>query len=137
MKPYVYKKRLEALADFLVTVSPKKFDFSQFASATNLGEPNCGTVGCALGWACTMPKFQNLGLRLAQTDERTIEPILPDADLEGWTVAMYLFDLTTEDAQYLFIPMYRHPELGFGEARSATPKQVAEHIREFIKVRYK
>lgn len=53
------KKNLLKLADFLEGVEPEKFDMRNYRAASRKdtagvpynGRDNCGTVGCALGWA--------------------------------------------------------------------------------------
>lgn len=58
--------RLEALAAFLDTIPPDKFNYSEWVDRDWKGKPDlsCGTKACALGWATTMPEFRKLGLHL-------------------------------------------------------------------------
>lgn len=144
MKPIDYKKRLEALADFLVTVPASKFDFNRYATGLNLGKPDCGTVGCALGWATTMSKFRRLGLRLKKHSRAAewlhiASPCIIHTQLEDLEVATDLFGMSEADAKYVFLPRMLHhnwPHLKRSPDEEATPKQVAAHIRYFIKETY-
>lgn len=62
-----HRDRLAALADLLETVPDDRFDMSWFHSRLGNGSPEgvaelrdeCGTAGCALGWATTL--FPSLG----------------------------------------------------------------------------
>lgn len=85
---HVHKKRLRALAKKLRSLTPKEqrhFDMTRWFAHDNTkkhshplsnrrsNDPvrvatkdmlHCGTAGCAVGWAATMPMFQKLGLRM-------------------------------------------------------------------------
>ena len=116
-------KRLLKLADFLETVSRKRFYLAKWVGTTWAGKQDlsCGTTGCAMGWAATMSGFRRLGLRLNK------EGIPEISGHEGFNAAEFLFDLDDYNAYKLFggdsCPL----------PRTATPKQVASHIRQFVK----
>lgn len=70
--------RLQTLVDFLKTVEPNRFhldywrynhelnDYENFDEVTCVTDEElkngCGTTACAMGWACTIPEFQQSGL---------------------------------------------------------------------------
>lgn len=84
------KERLNKLADFLDTVPEAKFDletwrvnaqgreaFDESTDNDHLLNLDCGTRGCAVGWACAMPEFQAQGLTWGLRG-----PTVPNYD--GW-----------------------------------------------------
>ena len=82
----------------------------------------CGTVGCAVGWMPTVfPRLtkwtqENVALR---EDETVVE----------YAVAERVFGLDYYESRGLFSPTWSN--LGV----RASPKQVAKHIRRFVKRR--
>jgi hypothetical protein len=128
------KRRLLALADFLEKKVPAK-DFSygtvcDLVDAEDYPErlsPGCGAVGCAVGWALSMPCFKREGWRFSKNGS------IWNNGLEySWLSAgVQMFDLNYEDSDYLLTP--GHPEDGgSGLPHSATPKRIARHIRKFV-----
>lgn len=122
-----HAKRLLKLADYLSELPRKKFDYGFYGE-----ERSCGTVACALGHACLMPQFQRLGARLIP-DSYIATLLWPKMkDVPGsseYDVSEQLFGLDATDHNHLFVP---------GASRlgsDATPKQVAKHIRKFVKER--
>lgn len=123
-------RRLLKLADFLEKLPSEKFDISNWASnekfeadswiAPNMSalEKDCGTVACALGWACIMPEFRRLGAYLD----------------EGWNPAMKaggvpeeeIFALNCGDGDDDLFYSHDYPETKPG------PKDVAKKIRKFV-----
>lgn len=81
---------------------------------------NCGTSACALGWACKIPEFNKLGLRVEY-----YEPIFEDEF--GIYAGMNFFDLTEEESRGLFIGKFFNERL-----ENVTKKQVIDKIREMI-----
>src|SRR4051812_34205362 len=60
-----HARRLLKLANKLETVPRKKFDMGQWWGPVRDAQENvCGTAGCALGWATTVPSFRAAGLSL-------------------------------------------------------------------------
>lgn len=111
------KKRLLKLADFLQTVKPKRFDMGFFATG-DLHE--CGTAGCALGWATMVPSFQKAGLYL---DDGMSVRFKGSRVHDSFRVAEKFFDLTEREAENFFLRRENHE----------TPKQVARNIRAAVK----
>jgi hypothetical protein len=133
------KRRLEALCRKLDTIPRKRFDYNHWVDVDWEGKPDlsCGTSACALGWATTVPCLRQAGLRLVKRDEggyvhlRGSRLNLSTTD-PSLSAAEHVFDITRDEAYYLFIPSY---DLNYGPAKPdtrATAKQVASHIRKFI-----
>lgn len=57
MEKHVKAHRLELLTKKLKSLRDEQFNLSVWQS-------DCGTVACAIGWAATIPEFQELGLRM-------------------------------------------------------------------------
>ena len=128
MRPSTSKNRLLKLADFLDNLPPKRFNYAYWVSNTNYEVPTfneCGTVGCALGWATTIPSFKKLGLKMD-----TNEPFISGA--YGLMAGAYLFGISFFEAKYLFVPMQWLNVLPIGPDFNTSPKEVANHIRRFV-----
>lgn len=131
--------RLLKLADFLETLPRKRFDYDTWVGNDWKGAPDlsCGTTACALGWATTMPELRAEGLHLSGTPTYgwvTHEP----TGATGEDAAMEVFGLDYDEAVYLFCPLSDHPNPTVkrdAPAEMATPKQVAKHIRRYVKER--
>lgn len=135
----LHKARLLKLAKFLDKLPREKFDFSTITTlgkksmpeALKAGKHFCGTVGCAIGW---MPACFPRDV-MWEPHEGGREYLSPDVILRrdpvfrDFGAAEYYFGLSYEEARYVFVP------LGHGNSLSdtATPKQVAKHIRDFVK----
>jgi hypothetical protein len=149
-KDNVYKQRLLALAELLETLPRKRFDYGHWAGDEWKGEADlsCGTSACALGWATTMPSLRKLGLRLVKDSSGWIAVKLLSKNgtyMNDTEAAHEVFGVSEKEFQYLFIPSDKYvnitlPELGlntYAPGENATPKQVAKHIRKFVKAKYK
>lgn len=131
-----HAKRLLKLADHLDTLPRKEFDFGTWSQVQS-----CGTTACALGHACTMPAFRRLGAKLVldwveSEDSKFLRPTLSGQEDEAgvYEVSNTLFGLNYDEVERLFYPGNAfHGYSGLGE--NATPKQVARHIRKFVKER--
>lgn len=108
------KERLLKLADFLDTVPAEKFDLRTW---------QCGTTACAVGWACTMPEFQDEGLVLANRWPDFI-PFPMYIGYTCWTAVKQFFELTSVNADHLFDAGEYEP--------GATPQDVAVRIRRVV-----
>src|SRR5580765_4884862 len=57
-------ERIELLADHMDTVPEDEFNFGRWGCHDFEPGATCGTSGCAIGHATTMPYFRDLGLSL-------------------------------------------------------------------------
>lgn len=125
---------LELVAKKLDTNPP--FNFAKWVGEDWGGKPDlsCGTSACALGHATTIPELAALGLKLYKSHANAVACVcdhVPTED-EMWNVnrtsihtAMRIFNLTDDEARYLFMP-------GRGLGAQPSAKEVAAHIRKFI-----
>lgn len=131
---------LTILADFLDQLPSDQFDLHTWLETGNLNdkavaeltvaemlaEKDCGTTACAIGWACTIPEFQEAGLKY-HYDYDGIYVGQPPADgvTDGSTIQQVarLLDLTIFQANHLFMPHY------YTDWDCVTPKGVADKIR--------
>jgi hypothetical protein len=123
--------RLLKLADFLDKLPRRKFDYRLYGEKTK-----CGTVACALGWATQMPEFRRLGLKAKWVKDCWAEfRLIPVFYGEmGPGAACPVFGLTEDEAWFLFMPAATLTADGDrSPGGNATPKQVAKHIRRFVK----
>jgi hypothetical protein len=130
-----YKRRLLKLAAFLEKLPPNRFNFATWVGChwNGAADLSCGTTACALGWATTIPEFQRLGLRMRKVRGLPPFPCIKRSNYYGINAAHHaankLFDLEMHESQSLFVP-------GYGLNSDATAKQVAKHIRKFVKEKY-
>ena len=130
--------RLNRLADFLDTLPPERFDYSRFVGDDWAGaqDLSCGTTACALGWACTRPEFQKLGLRLVMNDSGVFPMGMPQCGNYTWQhAAEPVFGITEDDATYLFLSDEHHQDIDYdavSPSGDASARDVAEHIRNFV-----
>jgi hypothetical protein len=111
------RERLLRLADFLEKEVPDdQFDMGQWASKEALGE--CGTAGCALGWATCIPEMREAGLHLKMMTQdffgvrrnevavqlRGQEPVPYNSIQTSLQSAKTCFELNNADATFLFLP---------------------------------
>ena len=104
------RARMVFLRDWLdanVAPKPRKFNLGVWARlnrALKLGmeEENCSSVGCAVGWATTIPQFQALGLTIIERGDGQWIPVF-----EGRVVydaVAEFFNLPKEHTWNLFAP---------------------------------
>lgn len=124
-------RRLLVLAEFLETKVPReKFDMAYWSSTARLDD--CGTVGCACGWATTLPEFAALGLRLGPSIDPPRMPAFPNEATilfdgrRGFYAIGAFFDLSWGEARLLF----DHNSMP-DRFRHDIP-QVAARIRAFV-----
>lgn len=130
------KKRLLTLAKFLLTVPEDNFDLSTwragdcsgFVTDEKLNNHTCGTTACAVGWACSIPEFINLGLHmpLHRVSAWSSYPVF--SGQVSWDAVEKFFGITQEESKYLFQSDYYY---GTSEA---TPSGVAIRIKQFVKL---
>jgi hypothetical protein len=124
--------RLLRLADFLDNLPAGRFDYNHWVGSDWQGDPDlsCGTTACAMGWATTIPEFRALGLKLDHT-----RPTPYFGEKFGSEAAAEFFDISNEDAIYLFTPNAWHINMRTQSPdQYASPEEVAEHIRQFLKM---
>ena len=120
-----YDKRLLDLADFIEKLLPEQWNYSAFL----YDEPGCGTVGCAIGWAASLPFAEEEGVEIkpavlfSQSPMWTVDGKLTLSDAY---VAHRLFDVDGEEFEYLFLPGEN------GLSGDASSMEVAAHIRKFV-----
>lgn len=130
--------RLIELANFLDSVPRKKFNYDMFCNGTahELSDKQCNTAGCALGWACTMPTFEKLGLILNGNNVT----LKHDRNYDSYEVAALVFGLTPEESKYLFLPGYQIKgytrEFEDDGENKVSPREVAAHIRKFVQKKF-
>lgn len=143
--------RLKALATFLEKLPVKKFNFRTIVSEAK-EKSLCGTVCCALGW---MPKVSPDAAKWVKAPHESggHDPLLLEtADKSGYFKSYYaweydvsahrLFNVTCEDASYLFapnqgvLPWDKHLPAdlrGLGFGGNVSPQDVAASIKAFIR----
>lgn len=103
------KERLLTLAAHLRTLPPEKLDMTDWV---------CGAAACAVGHACTMPVFQQQGLRMHPDGF----PVF--GEYMGYGAVMNFFDLGFDDTEYL---------IDSGEyTENPLPITVAARIEQFV-----
>ena len=131
--------RLLVLVETLRNIPSKKFNFaswvggwnwrlSQLENIKELLNPECGTTACALGHACVIPAFMELGLGL----DRQGEPIFDGR--YGTDAAALFFDISKTEAFFLFHWNrtlatnldWKSPD------ENALATEVADHIEKFV-----
>lgn len=143
------RERLLKLADFLETLPPSRFNFSSWFGNGADGRPDisCNSTACALGWATAIPEFRALGLHGRLVDQGFAAICMGDPEdavaNDFWGVTCdatgKLFDLSEAETELLFVPHDGDDDDVDGKdsetgqlARTATPRRVAQHIREFV-----
>lgn len=129
------KERLLKLAAFLDTLPKERFNFRVFADergkpmleALAAGSTDCGTVGCGLGWCPALfpdlIKWTPSGWFQHSTRR---DVLMIKTGSTGIPAGEELFNLSEREAEYLFVPNESHLD------SSATPAQLAQHIRNFV-----
>ena len=135
------KERLIKLADFLDTLKPVQFNFRYVWE-----NGPCGSVGCAMGWAPNVfpeilerSKFGNFVFK----EDKKEEYIYSIDDYTYSAAAERLFDISHNEGYMLFTPFEELLEeryvttsglpWGGSPERNATPQEVANSIRDFVK----
>jgi hypothetical protein len=148
------------LADLLESLPPERFDYCMWAGSDWSPESglSCGTTACALGWATTIPE---LGLELRRGEVLNcyvsrVGQVAHHPASEGphsLECAADVFDVSLEEATFLFCADEIDPRLGsrgddddqkydqeyldgeLSPSDEASAKEVAVHIRRFVKSR--
>ena len=97
---------------------PEQEEYIDFGDADPAKE--CGFAGCAVGWACSIPEFRELGLNLVHGT--------PTYNLHHhFQAAETFFDLSERQAHYLFGTAFYTPR------QFRAPRYVASRLREFVR----
>jgi hypothetical protein len=98
---------------------------------TRLGlDGSCGSAGCALGWAPSIPSFYKLGLRLEAGSFSGFPQGVRFGRWHDLQAGEEFFGLNGQEASHLFAPG-SYPEDIAGH-RKIEPKHVAEHIKHVL-----
>lgn len=141
MQDYTYKKRLLTLVALLEKLPPHRFNFNRWASNDKAWDrtkidnseifKDCGTVGCAMGWATTIPHFRKLGLHLYKWMPCMRDPKITGSNYaEAIYAAMELFGLLEDEALFCFSPGNTMDDR-CSPPVSANAKTVAKHLADF------
>lgn len=140
MTPATSKRRLLALAEFLLCLPQNHFDFGTFGSVAKVapvGEDAleeaelCGTTACALGWAPALPFAKRLGYKLKVRDLGEYKDAVftkNDREVSIDKVAKDLFGLKEK--------AFRHIFFGGKLTSGGTVGDVAAAIRTFVDIRF-
>lgn len=88
----------------------------------------CGTVACALGWACKIPELQSLGLQQTECGVPCLD--MDGEELLGLAAADELFGITRDQSRNLFMRQY------YSKGIRTTPSDVQEKIVALVKSYY-
>lgn len=100
------RERLKILADFLRTVDRKHFDLKRWVTGVKVSDsmpPDlnaCGSTGCAIGWATTIPEFREAGLTLY--NPFSVYPQPRYGTWVGFPAVKTFFDININMASCLF-----------------------------------
>ena len=147
-------QRLLALAAYLEKLPRKRFDYRTWVGDDWQGDQklSCGTTACALGHGPSVPSLYRAGLRLRYAYRNSSNDLFPNAIHDVYLAvvghrirdtssfgtsikaACIVFGIDEDDAQFLFNPGYESERWDrFAPAVYATAKQVAKHIRRYVK----
>lgn len=129
--------RLEKLIAYIAKLPPQRFNFCVLAGEDWQGKPDlsCGTVGCALGWATTMPFFRRLGLHLSKS-AGFVRIGVNDEYLTPQEIGVLLFGVSDYEAERLFLPREQVDYIEDNDDfldNEATPKDWVRHARAIVK----
>lgn len=141
MKHY-HVKRLRKLIAFLRALPRKNFNFRRIVTRAKANGHVCGTVCCAVGWMpAVFPRFAKWNdevLRQKAWDSsQGLEFDVPfglNRDCYNpWVAAVaYFFGIDNSVACNLFSPGWQESEGVTKLGETATPKQVAAMLEEFL-----
>lgn len=136
-------RRLNLLADLLEQrVKPERFDLRTW-SCGDVIEEGCGTTACAVGWACSFPEFNEMGLYLTKQFDPAYGLIMPglsgfeaqtyhDAHLH-WEAVSHCFGIHHDQATWLFdfYDYHENDQCDYDNQTHVTIQEVVARIREF------
>ena len=118
-------ERLRELSNLLSSIPETNFHLAAWTRGENLIDIEqqylieCGTVCCAVGWACSHPPFIEQGLHWNKCDYPTYK------GHSSWDAVIAFFDIPEEIAEYLFLD-----DSYF--TCDATPQAVIDRINNII-----
>lgn len=127
------KERLLILATFLETmVPPEQWDYRRVVGSNWRGaqDLSCGTTGCALGWASSIPVLRRAGMHMDVI--RFTDDEIGLSTFQIFQTAKTVFEISQRDLDYLFVPGSFCDGYS-GLSGYATAAEVAKHIRRFVK----
>ena len=86
---------------------------------------DCGTVACAVGHACLLPEFNELGLKFGK-DWDPIYEVEGKVTSNSWAAVSDFFDIKHRAAEWIF------DEYSYNDECEVTPLMVADRIAEMI-----
>lgn len=128
-------KKLAHLAQVLRQPLPKNVGFSlnqwrdegsEWEVASDYQDNVCGTVCCACGLATMHPELEYMGLFWSDYKGIQFVPVESWNVLSSWEAIEECFNLTKEEAAYLF----RNDS--YSNVSATSPDEVADRIDEFI-----
>lgn len=86
------------------------------------------TAGCAIGWAATLPEFNEQGLYLTEHSDKYYAPVYIENGMayDDITSCKNFFDITLADLHNLFTDE--------GYKNLPTPAMIAKKIRKYVKL---
>lgn len=98
-------ERLTMLRNQLATLTDEQLDMHDWMSVEEPKIDDCGTVACALGWACLLPEFKAQGLTLEHPSGAPFPTFRTDGEVfHNYKAAQKFFQISSEHAQALFNP---------------------------------
>lgn len=135
------KRRLLKLADLLEADAANKrgvkFDIGTWGCSSDvIPAPDCGTTACAMGLAALSGAFRRAGLEGRWAGDALGEKRL-EITFKGRgsprAAAMCVFEISNEDASFLFMPSaYEGYGLGSLPSGAKGERIVAKRIRDFV-----
>lgn len=125
-------ERLQRLSSFLRHEIPPgqfRFDGYWFRALGTDDDVRCGTVACALGWACLIPEFRESGLHVVKGNFDQSYPEYGSSI--GAYAAAEFFEITKVDACSIFNPTSENDYPGT-HFRDVTQDMVADRIDALI-----
>lgn len=134
-------RRLNLLADLLEQrVKPERFDLRTWCN----GGGACGTVACAVGWACSFPEFIEMGLSMSKDFDPVYGNIIgcglksyhlekiTDAHVH-WEAVCHCFGIHHDQATFLFdfYEYHNNENCDYDNQTEVTIDEVVARIRTF------
>ena len=131
------RKRLEKLRDGLRAIKDQsRFDMNRWGTRRNtnkderqhINEDNCGTAGCALGWATGIFSQKNFYLKFVNGNCGSSVVYRTNSGIfSGYKAGEKFFGITDDQADYLF-----YPGRYGSETNKITPEHVIAHIDNLL-----